>query len=171
MKRLVNDVGRCLIKLPTSGARRQYEQHLKTLLQGDRVEDGLKSSITAIDANTSLLDFYLGSRTKASFQGSGDLGSRVRETLGISKSVISDAKLKGLDDFFIVRNSIVHSMDYKKVDKSNSTAREHRSSDDVTRLCNGAFAVAADLIHAAGDVVLATRIKPVKPKKAATPTT
>lgn len=157
MKRLVNDVGRCLILRPNTGARAQYEKYLKDALSAPSVDEHLRLAVISHDANDRLLNYYLSARTKASFQGSGDLESRVREVLGISKSKMPSASLKALDGFFMVRNSIVHSMDYKDVSKSTSTARTHRSSEDMAKLCDQTFDVAADLMHAAADVLQATR--------------
>ena len=157
MKRLVNDVGRHLINQPGTAARAQFEAYLKQDLAAPTVNADLRSAIIRVDPSTALIDYYLAARTKASFQGSGDLKSRVRGSLGIADQRVPLSRLKSLDDFFGVRNSIVHSMDYRDVSSASTTARVHRSADQVVGLCGQAFDVAADLMHAAAEVVIACR--------------
>ena len=150
MQRLVRDVGGCLILRPGTGARKQYEEYMKAELSGGAV--GIRDAVLGFDPKTSLLDYYLAARTKASLQGSGDLKVRVRCVLGISKSVIPDTRLEALDQFFTVRNSIVHKMDYQK-SSGATTARNKRAPDDVAAMCASTFRVAADFMHAAAAVL------------------
>lgn len=157
MTRLVNDAGRFLIGKPSSGAYGRYLEHMKAELAAESVDDDLKVAILSSDPGEAMLSYYLRIKTRASFQGSGDLKKRVRNTLGISSRRVPDSMLEALDDFFLARNSIAHSMDYNNLTKSKSRSRNHRSADDVAALCNGAFVVAADLVHAAAEVVQANR--------------
>lgn len=158
MKRLVNDAGRYLITQPTrTGAREEFEQFLKNQLSAPEVDQRLRSAIIDPRATTKILNYYLSVRTKASFQGSGDLDTRVRKALGISGARVTQTQLKTLDKFFLSRNNIVHAMDYVNVNTSSSRARHHRTIEQAASLCNNAFGVAADLIHAASEVVLSTR--------------
>jgi len=70
---------------------------------------------------------------------------------------IDDATLASLDWFFESRNSIVHGMDYKDVVRSEGRARCHRTRDEVVEMCNRAFLVTSDLVHATSEVILAMR--------------
>lgn len=145
MKRLVTDVGRHLIMQDGTGARHEYELQLKREMEKRKVSDPLRQAVLAVDPVDELLTFYLSEKTKASFQGSGDLKKRVRHTLGISSSVVSDSVLEGLNSFFQSRNKIVHSMDLQDP-SSDSLAREHRDFNVVVTQCNMVFEVAVDLI-------------------------
>lgn len=161
MTRLVFDIGRYLVPRPGTGARAQYERFVRDALAGTNpVDQGLRDAIISPDPAAALLDYYLRARTKASFQGSGDLGSRVRNCLGIPKTRVPDSSLAALDPFFKARNRIVHDMDYEAPDSPKRLARIHRSREAAGAMCNSTFEVAADLMHAAADVVLATSQKP-----------
>lgn len=148
MKRLVNDVGRRLVTVPGTGARRVYEEYVKRELLKPKVSDSFKDSILDPDPGARLVAHYLADRTKASFQGSGDLEKRVRRALGIAGSQVREDELKRLDDFFLARNKISHDMDLKNPN-TESVAREHRTPGQVADQCNEVFDVAVKLIHGA----------------------
>ncbi|WP_156459055.1 hypothetical protein [Microbacterium sp. Leaf151] len=151
MKRLVNDVGRALIAGGATGARANFESFLKAELAQPKVPDGLRDAILHVHPDQSLLAYFLAARTKASFQGSSDLSSRVRQTLGIPKSAVPDTRLESLDGFFVARNNIVHQMDIEDP-SSGSVARIKRSPVQVATDCGEVFAVAGLLIRAAAAV-------------------
>ncbi|WP_340538093.1 hypothetical protein [Nocardioides sp. GXZ039] len=157
MTRLVKDAGRYLIPIEGTAARAQYEAFIKAELRGDSVDVELQKAIVNADPAEAILKHYLSVRTKASFQGSGDLKRRVRNVLGIPSAKVSDAKLESLDKFFIARNSISHSMDYDDLDAVDSRRRIHRGPEEVVGFCNNAFDLAVDFIHAAGDLIKAHR--------------
>lgn len=148
MKRLVNDVGRVLAVRAGTGARREFEEHLKRELAKPSVAPSFRQAILDLQVSDRLLALYLSERTKASFQGSEDLRVRVRQTLGVSKSDVPDADLKALNDFFVARNKIAHDMDLKDP-ASNSIAREHRIPERVAGQCAEVFRVAVQLINGA----------------------
>ena len=156
MKRLVNDAARYLIPEDTA-ARKQYEQFMRQQLAADSVDTLLKDAVVAHKAEDALLAYYLTVRTKSSFQGSSDLKNRVCSVLGIPDKRVPESALKVLDPFFIARNNIIHSMDYEDVANSGGRARHHRSIADATRRCDLAFDVAADLMHAAAQVIVEAR--------------
>ena len=145
MKRLVNDVGRALVLRPSSGARRQFEEYLKSELAKPQVSGTFRCAVIAFDQSESLIDLYLGERAKSSFQGSSDLKVRVRQTLGISKSDVPDSEIERLDEFFLSRNKIVHEMDLNDP-SSKSTARVHRRKEKVAAQCSLVFEVGTALI-------------------------
>ncbi|UYO96062.1 hypothetical protein OED01_10640 [Microbacterium sp. M28] len=158
MQRLIWDAGSYLIPRPGTLARKQYELGIKEELSGTRkVDEDLKAAVVAADPAQQLLRFYLSRKAKSSFQGSGDLKTRVRNTLGIPGTRVDDATLATLDRFFLSRNRIVHEMDYENVVRSEGRARRHRTRDEVVSMCNRAFLVTSDLVHATADVILAER--------------
>lgn len=152
MKRLVNDVGRKLVLVQGSAARSQYEEFLKReMARPGRMSEPFKVAVLSSDANAELLKLYLAERTKASFQGSGDLKVRVRQTLGLSKSDVTDPDIDRLNAFFSARNKISHEMDLNRPD-SASIARIHRTPDDVATQCRAVFEVAGALVRGAAAV-------------------
>lgn len=161
MQRIIWDAGRLLIPIANSSARAAYVQHLRQALSGrEQVDEPLRSAVVSAEPADALLTYYLGIKTRASFQGSGDLKKRVRNVLGVPSSAVSDADLESLDPFFRARNNIVHSMDYERPREAGRTARVHRSADDVAAMCNNAFRVTSDLLHAVADVILASQPRP-----------
>lgn len=148
MKRLVNDVGRVLAVRPGTGARHEFEEHLKREMAKTSIAPSFRQAVLDIQVADQLLVHYLAERTKASFQGSKDLRVRVRQTLGIPKGDVPDTDLAALDDFFLARNKISHDMDLKDP-ASDSIAREHRDSATVAGQCAAVFKVAAGLINGA----------------------
>lgn len=152
MKRLVNDVGRSLITKDTTAAYAQYQAYLKSELALPQVSAPLREAVLSRDVASRLVSHYFGEKTKASFQGSGDLQKRVRQTLGISQSIVPDHVFRDLDVFFVARNNIVHQMDL--VDPfSESIRRVHRTPEVVAEMCSQVFDVAVQLINAAASTV------------------
>ncbi len=162
MKRLVRDAAKYLIERPVNmarprnAARAQYEQSLKEWMSAKTVDADLQRAVISMDPSREVLKHYIAVRTRSSYQGSGDL-KKLRNTLGIPSARVPDGDLSALDDFFKARNSIVHSMDYTNEDESRSTGRIHRSRDDAATFSNQVFGMACELIHAASEVVVASR--------------
>lgn len=151
MKRLVNDVGRELILKKATVARRNYELYLKNEMEKPSTSEPFRQAVLADNPREKLLSFYLAEKTKASFQGSGDLIKRVKKVLGIPNGEVSDSSLKKLDPFFEARNKIVHDMDLKDT-TTKSIARVHRDSGTVAAQCNTVFDAAVFLIRGAAKV-------------------
>lgn len=145
MKRLVNDSGRVLIRTPQTGAHQQYREFLKREIPAKWVDAGLRERLLKMDIEDSVLSYYLSTKTKASFQGSGDLQKRVVLVLGLPKTTLDQPAMDGLDKFFKARNEIVHEMDFTG---GNSTARRTRSANEVQEQCYSALNTAAELINA-----------------------
>lgn len=157
MSKLINDAGRYLLKVPSSGARGQYRSFLQQQMASAKIDSDLKNAVTSPNPTRQLMSYYLSVKSRASFQGSGDLRTRVRDCLGIPSTRVTDEQLQQLDGFFQARNSIVHDMDYENVERSDTRRRHHRTSVEVSHLCNGAFRVGSELIHGAAEVIIATR--------------
>lgn len=148
MKRLVNDVGRVLAMRTGTGARGEFEEHLKREMSKPNITTSFRQAILDMSVAERLLAHYLAERTKSSFQGSSDLRVRVRQTLGISKSEVPDTDLDSLDQFFQARNKVSHDMDLKDP-SSDSIAREHRDPGTAAVQCAEVFRVAVSLINGA----------------------
>lgn len=161
MQRIIWDAGRYLVPIAGSLARKQYELEIKQALsiREGKVDEHLKAAIVEVDPAASLLNYYLAGKARASFQGSGDLKKRVRNALGVANAAVPDADLESLDPFFRARNQISHAMDYEDPRNVSGRKRTHRSVDDVTEMCNNAFRVAANLLHAVADVLVTSRPK------------
>lgn len=156
---LVSEAARHLVRCPKpTGARAQFELFLKNEMGAAApVPQGLREAVIHDDAAKRILDHYVWERTKASFQGSGDLEVRVRNVLGIKNTRITDATLKSLDPFFRARNAIAHDLDYEDTTNPKASKRTERRFDEVVALCNGVFAVGSEFIHATAEVIVAAR--------------
>lgn len=132
-------------------AELKFREFLKNELYAPKPPDGLLDAISATDPRTELIGRYVAAKTKASFQGSGDLQERVRDTLGISNKALPKGRFTALDGFFRARNDIVHRLDYEDP-TSVSVKRHHRSPNDVTAECDTVLRLIADLIHATAEL-------------------
>lgn len=148
MQRLVRDVGSVLVPTPDTPARHSYIAYLKQQLSSGTIGQPMKDALVQIDVASSLVENYLHERTKASFQGSGDLKKRVRQTLGIPNEAVPDTSLKDLDPFFTARNRIVHQMDLVSVDATTMERHRH-TRETVVEQCTTDFSVSSQLINAA----------------------
>lgn len=127
-------------------AQAKFHEFVKQELHEPRPPDGLFEAMICEDPRSALLDRYLTAKTRASFQGSGDLKTRVRDLLGITNKQIPVARFHALDAFFTARNQIVHRLDYEDP-HGVSIKRHHRAPTDVLGQCNLALTVVADLIE------------------------
>ena len=112
MTRLVNDAGRVLIRASKTGAHAQFREFLKQEIPAKVVDSGLRGVLLEMEIDETILTYYLSQKTKASFQGSGDLKKRVVTVLGLPASTLSRSVVDDLDKFFTARNEIVHQMDF-----------------------------------------------------------
>lgn len=145
MKRLVTDAGRVLATIDDVPARTVYLEYLEAELKKDRPTRGLIEAVQSRTATDDLLEMYLSAKTKASFQGTGDLTTRVRKVLGIPNKAVSDADVDQLKKFFTDRNKISHDMDLVKP-ASDSTKRMPRNLGEVSVECARVFDLAVKLI-------------------------
>jgi hypothetical protein len=127
--------------------------HTPSLVGGSRLRrtEPLRDFLAAVrdrDPRRRMVDLYVASLTKASFQGSSDVKDRVRDALGIANRVVKRQRIERLDEFFTARNAIVHDLDYQEP-SSTRTARYSRRMEDVRDQCNDVLALVAELIHAA----------------------
>lgn len=147
MRRLVNDAGRVLIRASGTGAHAQYREFLKQAIPAKSVDSGLRDVLLDMEIEETILTYYLSQKTKASFQGSGDLKKRVVTVLGLPTSTLDQSIMDDLDEFFSARNEIVHQMDFTE-GLGSSVARQSRDINDVVEQCNSALGVAAELVNA-----------------------
>lgn len=146
MTRLVSDAGRVLIRTAGTGAHAQYREFLKQAIPTKSVDSDLRDVLLDMEIEETVLAYYLSQKTKASFQGSGDLQKRVVTVLGLPKTTLSQTALDGLDEFFKARNEIVHEMDFAD-SEGRSTARRPRGVTEVQEQCYSALNSAAELIN------------------------
>jgi hypothetical protein len=132
-------------------AETKFELFLEAELQAPSQE--LVAAVKARAPRKRLVALYIERKTKASYQGSGDVTDRVRDLLGITNAQVATSKIKALDNFFKARNDIVHRLDYEDP-TSSSNRRFHRAPVEVVAECDRALALINNLIHAA-----ATRLK------------
>lgn len=145
LHRLVRDALPDLARRSGSGARPNYQTFIKQ--ESSNPSKEFCAALLAEDPTSELLKVYVTVRTRASYQGSGDLRARVRTALGIRKTAVPDADLAALDPFFEARNAIVHGMDYVDPENSSGRKREARSRSTTIAECDKVFNVAATLIH------------------------
>lgn len=163
MKRLVWDAGGKLASTDDVPARQVYLAYLQEQLKAGAPAPMIRA-VKSKDATEALLRVYLADKAKSSFQGSGDLTTRVKKLLCIPDSQVSDSDLEQLDDFFKARNKISHDMDLKNP-TSNSKAREKRTKDVAVAECSLVFEVAVKLIRGAAYVFDQVPIEQAKAAK------
>ena len=143
-KRLLRDTLETLVAGNAAAGHKFQEfvkQELATGLSG-----ALSRAILDPDPRKQMIQVYIGARTRASLQGSGDVKARVRDTLGISNAQLPVAQIEQLDGFFTARNAIVHDLDYKDP-SAGSNARWTRTMENVRTDCDTVFAVIATIIR------------------------
>lgn len=133
-------------------AATQFRLYLDGELQGAKAPAGFLDAITAADPRKQLIDRYVDAKTTASFQGSSDLQTRVRDLLGIPNARLPKKRFAELDDFFTARNDIVHRLDYVEP-ASQSIRRNRRSPPTVAADCGRVMTLIGDLINATADLV------------------
>lgn len=158
MTRLVNDAGRALIRVSETGAHAQYREFLKQAIPAKSVDSGLRDVLLDMEIEETVLNYYLSQKTKASFQGSGDLKTRVVTVLGLPASTLNQSVVKELDEFFIARNEVVHQMDFTER-SGRSIARQSRDLNEVMKQCNSALGVAAELVNATVSTLAKARVR------------
>src|SRR5688500_7115525 len=98
-----------------------------------------------------MMDLYISSITKASFQGSGSIKSRGLASLGISNSQIDSSRLSGLNDFFQARNDVAHRLDLVNPKSDGKPQQQARLIEDVGPMCDRVFILLNDVISATID--------------------
>jgi hypothetical protein len=117
-----------------------------------RPSESLIAAVKDPSPRERLIELYLDVKTRASYQGTGDLKSRVRDLLGIPNATLTTAKINSLSGFFTARNDIVHQLDY--VDPTSaSSKRHHRAPSDVVAECDRVLALVNDMIRATADLL------------------
>lgn len=139
-----------LVERPGSTAAKKFELWLDDQIANPSVP--FRVALKQPQPRAEFVGLYVEAKTKASYQGSGDLKDRVRDLLGIPNNKVHANRVKALDGFFKARNDIVHQLDYVNP-RSQSTARHHRSPSDVVAECDRVLALVADLIGGAAHVL------------------
>lgn len=147
---LVADCIGVLVDRPGSIAAKKFELYLDE--QSVKRTDEFRAALKDKDPRAQFVDLYIQAKTKASYQGTGDLKDRVKDLLGIPNAKIAPKRIEALKGFFIARNDIVHRLDYVEP-RSTSAARHHRSPGDVVAECELVLTLVADLIGGAAEVI------------------
>ncbi len=120
--------------------RTKYEVFIENQTRAPSVDDEFLAALKQQDPGRSLVDLYIASKTKASFQGSGDLKDRAGGSLGITNKQIPPARYKALDGFFTARNDVAHRLDMEHVSQNTTKPlRTIRPQQDVLQMCDGAL--------------------------------
>lgn len=139
-----------LVDRPGSVAAMKFDGYIDEQLANPSKE--FRAALKAKDPRTQLVRLYVEAKTKASYQGSGDLKDRVRDLLGVSNKALPARQITALDGFFTARNDIVHRLDYVEP-QGPSVARHGRSPGDVVQECDRVLAVIAGLITGAAHIL------------------
>jgi len=140
---LVADCLPDLVDRPQSTAAKRFESYLDEQSAGPTKE--FRQALKASQPRTEFVRLYVEAKTKASYQGTGDLKERVRDLLGVPNEAVSAKRIGDLGGFFTARNDIVHRLDYVEP-RGTSSARHSRSPGDVIGECDRVMALIADLI-------------------------
>lgn len=128
-------------------SRDKYEAFIENQAKAANVEKEFLTALKEQDPGTALIDLYIASKTKASFQGSSDLQGRAGGSLGITNRQIPKARFAALDDFFTARNDVAHRLDMENVSESTTKPlRNLRTQQYVLEMCDQALLLVRDLI-------------------------
>ncbi|MGX1266851.1 hypothetical protein [Streptomyces phaeoluteigriseus] len=127
--------------------RIKYETFIEHQTKASSVEEVFLAALKQQDPGAALVDLYIASKTKASFQGSNDLKDRAGNSLGITNQQIPKARFTALDDFFTARNDVAHRLDMENVSESTTKPlRNLRTQQYVLQMCDQALLLVRDLI-------------------------
>ncbi|MGW7425845.1 hypothetical protein ACWGJB_38435 [Streptomyces sp. NPDC054813] len=127
--------------------RDKYEAFIENQTRAANVDKEFLTALKEQDPGTALVDLYIASKTKASFQGSNDLQGRAAGSLGITNRQIPKARYTALDDFFTARNDVAHRLDMENVSESTTKPpRNLRTQQYVLEMCDQALLLVRDLI-------------------------
>jgi hypothetical protein len=142
-----------LVDRPGTTAAKKLDAYLDEQATAPSTE--FRQALKAIHPRGEFIRLYVEARTRASYQGTGDLKDRVRDLLGIPNTAVPNRRITSLEGFFTARNDIVHRLDYVNPG-SPSTARHHRSPNDVVGECDRVLTLVADLIGGAAHILRTT---------------
>jgi hypothetical protein len=145
--RLVADCAPHLIAKAGSTAEKHYQLHIQNEVSSPKPSATFIAAVTSANPRGELIAAYVAAKTASSFQGTGDLKDRVKAVLGLSNAAIPDERIAALDQFFVARNQIVHSLDYRALTGA-SVARNHRTPTIVKVQCDQVLRLVANLINA-----------------------
>lgn len=148
LQTLVAECVPLLVERHGSNAAIKFDGFLDEEIRNASAE--FRTAVKGPQPRSDLVRLYVEAKTKASYQGSGDVKDRVRDLLGIPNEAVPAFRIKALDKFFVARNDIVHQLDY--VDPgTRSTKRHHRSPGEVVEECDRVLKLIADMIGATAE--------------------
>lgn len=129
-----------LVERPESTAAKKFDLYLDEMIASPT--ETFKAALRTPQPRDELVRLYVEAKTKASYQGSGDVKGRVRDLIGIPNKALASSRITAMDGFFVARNDIVHRLDY--VEPGGPSTKRHL-----------VLAVIAELITGAADVMRA----------------
>jgi hypothetical protein len=133
-------------------AQERYAAYLASQFKSSSTPEVFVNAAISLDPQAALVDAYIQEKVKSSFQGSGDLRERVKDTLGIPSKSLPVARFAALDGFFTARNDIVHRLDYEDP-SGRGRKRYHRAPGDVTKTCDTVLSLLADVVHSTSELL------------------
>jgi hypothetical protein len=133
------------------GARTRFELYISEQVNAPKVTSEFIAALKSDLPRPQMMDLYISSITKASFQGSGSIKSRGLASLGISNSQIDSSRLSGLNDFFQARNDVAHRLDLVNPKSDGKPQQQARLIEDVGPMCDRVFILLNDVISATID--------------------
>jgi hypothetical protein len=130
-------------------AKAKFEVFIDEQVRAPKAEEDFLAALKQPDAHTQLVQLYIHSKTKTSFQGSEDLRSRAGGALGMTNGQIPKRRFAALDTFFTARNDVAHRLDMDNLTNADATPpRNQRNQEDVSQMCDEALLLVRDLIKA-----------------------
>jgi hypothetical protein len=132
-----------------STARAKFERYLELQVNEPRVTNDFRDALKDLNPRTRMVDLYISSLTKASFQGSSDIKDRARAALGVTNQQLPTKRITALDSFFAARNDVAHRMDHLGATRADTKPpRQQRRQEDVGLMCDQVLLLLRDLIKA-----------------------
>ncbi|MFC6064160.1 hypothetical protein [Streptomyces ochraceiscleroticus] len=130
-------------------AKLKYETFVENQVRSPEVEGDFVAALKSVDPAAQILQLYVRSKTKASFQGSSDLRERAGGALGITAQQIPKKRFADLDEFFTARNDVAHQLDMDDPARLDAAPpRKTRSQRDVELMCDQVLLLVRDIIRA-----------------------
>ncbi|WP_125620359.1 hypothetical protein [Actinomadura sp. WAC 06369] len=130
-------------------AKKRFEVFVDQQVRAPKVADEFVSALKHRDPHDQMVQLYIASLTRASFQGSGDLRDRAAGALGISNKQIPKGRFTALNPFFAARNEVAHHLDLQNGAAADAKPpRIPRTQEAIGPMCNEALLMVCDLIKA-----------------------
>ncbi|KWX05877.1 hypothetical protein TH66_00700 [Carbonactinospora thermoautotrophica] len=138
-----------LLVIGNANAKNRFEIFIENQVRASKVEREFLAALKDGDPHKRMVQLYIRSLTKASFQGSKDLKERACGALGITNAQLPQSRFTKLDEFFTARNDVAHRLDLQASTGADSKPpRTQRRQDEVGQMCGEVLLLIRDLIKA-----------------------